>query len=278
MRIGEIAALAGVTSRAVRHYHRLGLLPEPRRLSNGYRDYGLRDALLLSRIRRLTELGLGLDEVRDALADDAGRDLTEILRELDADLARQEAALRERRERLAVLLAEGLTEDGPVSPALRELLGRLPAGDSPMMAKDREILVLLDNRHGSEELYGAMGAMGDVAQMTGLYERLDALADADTDDPRIEPLARELVDGLPESVWVGMAAAEGPPAGGFGASFLAEFPPAQAEVVRRVIAELSDRASRLADGLREGLGDAEPGQGDPARGQRYTERGQGELS
>ncbi|KOY59268.1 hypothetical protein ADK59_03135 [Streptomyces sp. XY332] len=35
----------------------------------------MRDAVLLARVRRLTELGLSLDEVRDVLADDAGRDL-----------------------------------------------------------------------------------------------------------------------------------------------------------------------------------------------------------
>ncbi|MEU5810141.1 hypothetical protein [Streptomyces sp. NPDC047718] len=59
--------------------------------------YSVRDGLLLARVRRLTELGLGLDEVRDVLADDAGRDLEEVLEELDADLARQETAIRERR-------------------------------------------------------------------------------------------------------------------------------------------------------------------------------------
>lgn len=69
MRIGELAAVAGLSTRAIRHYHRRGVLPEPARRPNGYREYGLRDAILLARVRRLTELGLGLDEVRDALAD-----------------------------------------------------------------------------------------------------------------------------------------------------------------------------------------------------------------
>ena len=64
MRIGELAELAGVSTRAVRHYHHLGLMPEPERRANGYRAYGLRDAVALARIRRLTELGLGLEEVR----------------------------------------------------------------------------------------------------------------------------------------------------------------------------------------------------------------------
>lgn len=118
MRIGELAVAVGVTTRTVRHYHHLGLLPEPERLPNGYRDYTLRHAVVLARIRRLTELGLGLTEVRDVLADDAGRDLAEVLEELDADLARQEAAVRERRERLRALLdREGACP--PRAPSLR---------------------------------------------------------------------------------------------------------------------------------------------------------------
>src|SRR3989337_719005 len=91
MRIAEVATRVGVTTRTVRHYHHLGLLPEPERLANGYRNYTLRHAVVLARIRRLTELGLGLTEARDVLADDAGRDLAQVLTELDEDLSRQEA-------------------------------------------------------------------------------------------------------------------------------------------------------------------------------------------
>lgn len=50
MRIGELAATVGVTARAVRHYHHQGLLPEPERLTNGYRDYTLRHAVVLARV------------------------------------------------------------------------------------------------------------------------------------------------------------------------------------------------------------------------------------
>jgi len=85
MRIGELAALVGVSTRTVRHYHYLGLLPEPERLPNGYREYLLRDAVALARVRRLSELGLSLDEIRGVLADDRGRELREVLTELDAD-------------------------------------------------------------------------------------------------------------------------------------------------------------------------------------------------
>ena len=144
MRIGELADLVGISTRAIRHYHRVGLLPEPARKPNGYREYSLRDAVELARVRRLTELGLSLDEVGDALADDASRDLVEILRELDADLARQEAGLRQRRSRLAQLLRQAgaggeLSGQAPVSPGLAELFDRMtrvasgkPGPDSAM--------------------------------------------------------------------------------------------------------------------------------------------------
>ncbi|MGK8508055.1 MerR family transcriptional regulator [Nocardia asiatica] len=126
MRIRELADVVGVTTRAVRHYHRVGLLPEPPRQANGYRRYSLRDAVELARIRRLTQLGLSLDEVRDVLAEDAGKDLAEVLVELDADMARQEQSIRQRRARLARLLRQAekggrLPVEAPVSPALAAL-------------------------------------------------------------------------------------------------------------------------------------------------------------
>jgi DNA-binding transcriptional MerR regulator len=150
MRIGELANLVGVSTRTVRHYHHLGLLPEPDRLVNGYRHYRLRDAVTLARVRRLAELGLSLDEIRDVLADDRGRELREVLLELDADLGRQQVAIATRRERLAVLLAEpDLHPDSAVSPELAAVLRDLPTGDSKFAAFDRDLLTLIDT--GTDE-------------------------------------------------------------------------------------------------------------------------------
>ncbi|MFI0236470.1 MerR family transcriptional regulator [Streptomyces sp. NPDC016845] len=212
MRIGELAATVGVTTRAIRHYHHLGLLAEPERLGNGYRAYGLRHAVELARIRRLTELGLGLGEVRDVLADDAGRELAEVLAELDDDLARQEAALRERRARLRELLAQAelgrLPAEGPVSPELAALFGEAGevADSSPMAAKDREMLTLIDTTAPPEirgQLIAALRpTVADPAAMDAVrdvYARLDALDDAAPDDPRVAGAARALVACLPRS-------------------------------------------------------------------------------
>src|SRR5689334_2407354 len=155
MRIGELADLVGISTRAIRHYHRVGLLPEPARRANGYREYSLRDAVALARVRRLTELGLSLDKVGEALAGDAERDLAEILRELDADLAGQEADIHRRRARLAQLLpqaeAGGMpAEQAPVSAELAGHFGRLAQvaarrpGPHPAAAQDRELMALLE--------------------------------------------------------------------------------------------------------------------------------------
>ncbi|MCK7623469.1 MerR family transcriptional regulator [Streptomyces sp. RS10V-4] len=265
MRIGELAGLAGVSTRTIRHYHHLGLLPEPERRANGYREYGLRDAVALARVRRLTELGLGLEEVRDVLADDAGRELREVLTELDADLARQEDALRARRARLAELLRRtgepgGLPEEGPVSEQLAELFAEmartsaeLPGPEPAMAAREREMLALLE-ASGNGQVQGAMAAAlretfaqpGSMARAYAAYGQLDALASAAVDDPRVEEVARAMAACVPEEVVAaiaaGVRAAEGPAQGAevWADLLLMELAPAQAAALRlamRLIAE-----------------------------------------
>lgn len=62
--IGQVAQLAGTTVRTVRHYHQTGLLPEPPRSPNGYRQYRGSDLSRLHQIRQLSELGLALADIR----------------------------------------------------------------------------------------------------------------------------------------------------------------------------------------------------------------------
>ncbi|MEV8591718.1 MerR family transcriptional regulator [Streptomyces sp. NPDC052012] len=245
MRIGEIAAAVGVTTRAVRHYHHLGLLPEPERRGNGYRDYTLRHAVVLARIRRLTELGLGLAEVRDVLADDAGKDLVEVLTELDEDLARQEAAIRERRARLRALLESegGVSAEGPVSVELAALFqGMGDLSDSPMAVKDREVLAFIEATAPEEErerllgmLTGALRAPGAVERAASAYALLDALADAEPDDPRVEEAARALAACVPPGLVPEGADVHEGGHGSFLRAFYADFAPAQAEAIRRTL-------------------------------------------
>lgn len=277
MRIGELAALVGVTPRAVRHYHHIGLLPEPARRGNGYRDYGLRDAVALARVRRLTELGLGLDEARSALADDAGHELAEVLDELDADLARQEAELRERRLRLARLrdrAAEGTYAlDGPVRP------GAVPAGLDPagtaVAALDRDVLALLETgappgvrERMTASLDRLTGTPGAEERMREVYALLGGLADTDPAGPgaagRVEEVARALVAALPPALLgelragaaaVARARTDLPGAEPFLDVLRAELAPAQASAFLRameLIAEPDGDRGPAARGAEEG--------------------------
>ncbi|MGW0929081.1 MerR family transcriptional regulator [Streptomyces sp. NPDC002644] len=257
MRTGEMAALVGVTPRTVRHYHHIGVLPEPERDPNGYRRYTLRHAVLLARIRRLTELGLGLDEVRDVLADDAGRELAEVLEELDDDLARQERLIRERRERLAAVLVDAragrLTSEGPLSPQLAGLLVSLgePAASSPMAAMDREVLTLLDTIMPAEERERMMGTLGALSERPDvmerahdLYRRLDDLADAPADDPRAEEAGRLLADLLPEEMLSGWSGSAPHPDTAAAEVFFSGMAPAQSAAIRHGLRLTLERAER----------------------------------
>ncbi|WP_409238796.1 MerR family transcriptional regulator [Streptomyces sp. PA5.6] len=63
MRIGELAARAGTTTRTLRYYESRGLLPA-RRTGNNYRTYDEDDVRLLEQIRTLQDFGFDLEETR----------------------------------------------------------------------------------------------------------------------------------------------------------------------------------------------------------------------
>src|ERR1035438_871506 len=95
-RILEFAKLAGVTVRALRHYDRLKLLSPAHRSERGYRLYCREDLGRLERILVLRYLGLSLREIAALLNAPVGRGAEP----LTITLARQRAALRERRDGL----------------------------------------------------------------------------------------------------------------------------------------------------------------------------------
>ncbi|MEU8793024.1 MerR family transcriptional regulator [Streptomyces sp. NPDC048643] len=92
--IGQAAAFAGVTVKAVRHYHRLNLVEEPGRDGSGYRRYGSAQMLRLVQVRTLAGAGVPLAEIAGLLdgdpegfaaaLEDVERRLTERIEELIA--------------------------------------------------------------------------------------------------------------------------------------------------------------------------------------------------
>ena len=94
--IQEVAALAGTTSRTLRHYDAIGLLEPSRIAANGYRHYNQGALVRLQRILLLRELGLGLPAIASVLEQE--NSATEALRT-------HVAWLRGEQERLSRLIA-----------------------------------------------------------------------------------------------------------------------------------------------------------------------------
>jgi DNA-binding transcriptional MerR regulator len=68
MRIGELAARAGVNPKTIRFYEERRLLPQPARRASGYREYDEGDIARLTFVKAAQRLGLSLDEIGEVLA------------------------------------------------------------------------------------------------------------------------------------------------------------------------------------------------------------------
>ena len=190
--IGEVAALAGVTVRAVRHYHQRGLLPEPPRDRSGYRRYNAQAVLDLIRIKALAGAGVPLARVAELLHAD-GAEFAKAVDELDDDLQREIDRLQEHRRAIKRL---GGGERIAVLPEVIEYLNRLrECGLSErIVAIERDGWLLLSARAPDlvpEWIAHKMESFDDPT-FRDLYRAFDQAYDLEPGDPRLESLADEL--------------------------------------------------------------------------------------
>ena len=170
----DVARLSGVTVRALRHYHQMGILPEPPRRDNGYREYGAVDVARVLRIKRLASLGLTLEQIGSILEEEASggapapEGAAELLDGIDAELEAQISLLEERR-RMVSLLKKELNEGGSVlgiSAPIRDHVSHmveLGASSKTAMAELHQLLIVDEREDASEVL-------GDVL---GLYQLME---------------------------------------------------------------------------------------------------------
>ncbi|MFB8277632.1 MerR family transcriptional regulator [Nocardia colli] len=119
--IGELASYAGVTVRAIRHYHAKGLLPEPDRDHLGYRRYNAAAVVELIKIRTLAEAGVPLARVHELLDADPA-ELAPAVAEIDRRLRAEIQQRRRHREQIARLAAG---DSLALPPAVVEFLEHL---------------------------------------------------------------------------------------------------------------------------------------------------------
>lgn len=178
----ELAELAGTTVNTIRHYHRLGLLDEPDRRYNGYKQYEVGHLVRLLRIRRLVDLGVPLARIDDVAA--GGEDTPEALLEVDAELAASIGRLERARADIAAILRDHAPADVP--QGFESVASRLSQADSSII-------------HIYTQLYDAE-ALADLRQMVANDpENLDSLLDAlpaDADEPARQRLAELIAPSL----------------------------------------------------------------------------------
>ena len=187
MRSREIAGAAGVTVKTLRHYHRIGLLPEPPRSENGYRDYRVEDLVLLLRIRRFADLGFSLGAIRSLIAEEERADCA--LARLEADLAEAEAGIRRKLRTVRALRSRNARGDEPEAFADHLLaLQRLGAGERLLSLERDELLLIgaLDFDGDLSSVRLELGRFLDERSLTKRYvdlgERIMALSEASGED------------------------------------------------------------------------------------------------
>jgi DNA-binding transcriptional MerR regulator len=189
----EIAELAGTSLRAVRHYHEVGLLAEPERHANGYKQYGVAHLIRVLRIKRLTDLGFSLSQI--AAMGDADDHPEEALRTLDAELAATIERLQRARVELALIMRQSLPTDLPPEFA--------PAARADMSDADRSLITVMTRVLGSasRQAYADMLQNQSDDPVNKEFDALPADADEQTRQDLAERMAhyvRELFDEHPD--------------------------------------------------------------------------------
>jgi DNA-binding transcriptional MerR regulator len=191
--ISELASFAGVTIRAVRHYHARGLLPEPERDASGYRRYDAQAAIDLIRIKTLAEAGVPLARV-DELLHAGPAEFAAALRSIDHDLKAEIRRLQAHRERVTRLADSDVVG---LPPSVVEYLDRLrELGISERgISVERESWILVAARlpdRVDEWIKNKYVGLEDDAFLD-LYRRFDAAFDYPLDDPRLAEIADIMV-------------------------------------------------------------------------------------
>ena len=161
MRSSELATLAGVTVRTLRHYHQVGILPEAERGSNGYRDYTVHDLVRLLRIKHLAALGLPLERM-PAVLDTEAADHVPLLDELEGAIDAEMTRLASQRDLIRALRANRSAPDLPPALAPFVTLFASAAESSVLSRIDRDQSLLL------AQLVGESG----MPQLVAVFERL----------------------------------------------------------------------------------------------------------
>jgi DNA-binding transcriptional MerR regulator len=197
--IGQLATYAGVTTRAVRHYHQIGLLPEPERDHSGYRTYAAPDVVRLIRIRTLAEAGVPLARVQELL-DATPAEFGDAVVQVDAELRARIRELQGHRRRIA-RLADG--DSLAVPPEVVDYLDKLRAAGTSeeLIEGERDGWILMAARWPDKipELMADKAAQLDDPRTLEVYRLIGELVEKGMDDGRLGAVADLIVEMTEEA-------------------------------------------------------------------------------
>lgn len=122
--IGELARSAGVSSRTIRYYEELGILPEPRRTSGGTRKYPSEYRGYLETALALKDLGFRLEEIKPLARLTLGRTVSAGQRARAAQLVDERIEALDRQVEVLRRLRDSVRRPDGAAAA-----GLLPRGD-----------------------------------------------------------------------------------------------------------------------------------------------------
>jgi DNA-binding transcriptional MerR regulator len=197
--IGQLAAYAGVTPRTVRHYHPIGLLPEPERDASGYRRYGARAVVSLIKVRTLADAGVPLSAIGQMLEAGAPAFAEAVLR-IDSRLRDEIERLETSRKQIAQLAAGDSLALPPEVISYLDRLRQIGASER-MVEGERDGWILVAARWPDrirEWMPGKFAQLEDP-RVVRLYRVLSELSESDAgdDDPRLAEAA-DIMAGLLE--------------------------------------------------------------------------------
>ena len=202
--ISQLASYAGVTVRAVRHYHAKGLLPEPARDASGYRRYDAAAVVELVRIRTLADAGVPLARVQELLvADD--EEFAAAIDEIDRRLRSEVRELQRHRGRIAQLAAGDSLALPPEAVAYLTRLRSVGVPEEMVEAeRDAWILVAAQIPDRMAFYMETKERQLDDPNVRDLYRDLAEITHWSADDPRLDQAAQRLAEQfeqVPDDAW-----------------------------------------------------------------------------
>ncbi len=151
-KISEISKLYGIGIDSLRYYEEIGVL-RPRRDTNGYRLYGLKDIYRLNLIRNLRQLGFTMKQIKAYLDNQSITNTLDLLREEQSIIQAQLKALRDSeqtiRHRISALQNAAQTPTGIF--AVKTFPARPCVRLSALITRDEEMDFVIRKLHRKHE-------------------------------------------------------------------------------------------------------------------------------